>query len=101
MARYSGKKVDLTYKQFLQFTEVNSCHYCSKPVDWKPHGDTGYNLDRKNNSLGYSVENCVVCCGDCNKLKGDRFTYEEMLLLSPALKEIFIRKHKVSVLNKC
>lgn len=24
---------------------------------------------RKNNSVGYTLENCVPCCGICNKMK--------------------------------
>ena len=35
-----------------------------------------YNLDRKDNSIGYSKNNCVVCCSTCNYIKGDKFTYE-------------------------
>jgi hypothetical protein len=34
------------------------------------HGyNTGYNLDRLNSDKGYTKENCVVCCGACNRMK--------------------------------
>ena len=99
----------LSYDEFVKFTCEKTCHYCAGPVEWnawtslwepkrlrrlktnkvqtKPK-HTGYNLDRKNNALGYSVDNCVVCCGSCNRTKGDRYTYEEFLILSHGLRLI-------------
>ena len=71
-------KVSLTYEQFLEFTKQPDCHYCGKALNWKPHSSSnGYKLDRKDNSLGYSKDNCVVCCPRCNRSKSDHFTYEE------------------------
>ena len=75
--------VKLTYEEFFEFTKVTRCHYCNSEVVWNLHnrGINGnhnkYNLDRKDNSLGYSKDNCVVCCWRCNDGKGSRFTYEE------------------------
>ena len=40
----------------LGLTEEEKCHYCGAEL-------RGYNLDRKDNTKGYSKENCVVCCG--------------------------------------
>lgn len=76
----------ISYEEFLEFTKINKCHYCNKNVIWT--SKSTYNLDRKNNDLGYFKDNLVVCCGPCNKTKGDRFTYEEFLQLSPILKDI-------------
>jgi hypothetical protein len=61
--------VELTYDNFLAFTEIKKCHYCGEPVDWQPYNKQTSNLDRKDNTKGYGVENCVVCCGTCNKMK--------------------------------
>lgn len=69
--------VDLTFEEFLKFTDTPSCHYCMASILWRPYCATRYNLDRKNNLLGYSKENCVVCCPRCNLGKLDLFTYEE------------------------
>ena len=87
--------VRITYEEFCEFTKCKTCHYCSAEIKWTtsgriaPRGGShGYYLDRKDNLLGYYKENCVVCCGNCNRTKGDRFTYEEFMLLSPALKTI-------------
>lgn len=81
-----SRKVDITYDQFLKFTEINNCHYCNNHIEWYPHTTKdkvkskearSYKLDRKDNNSGYTVENCVVCCKKCNEAKGNRYTYEE------------------------
>ena len=80
---------DLTYEAFLVFTEQAKCHYCAGPLAWEPFGKaTTFNLDRKDNARGHVEGNLVVCCGDCNKTKGDRFTYAEFVRLAPVLKAI-------------
>lgn len=78
--------VNLTYKQFLQYTKTKECHYCSASINW----DTtkGWNLDRKNNSKEYTKKNCVVCCWKCNKGKSNIFTYEERVEVGKILRSI-------------
>lgn len=39
------------------------CFYCGKPCC--------LGIDRIDNSKGYTVDNCVPCCGCCNKMKMD------------------------------
>lgn len=72
-AKSKGREVTLTYEEFVQFTKIKNCEYCNALVEWIPHGKKGirYNLDRKNNNVGYTKENCVVCCADCNFFKAD------------------------------
>jgi hypothetical protein len=41
------------------------CYYCNGPLP-----ETGSGLDRLNNLLGYTQENCVPCCKNCNWRKG-------------------------------
>lgn len=77
--RNSIHPVELTYEQFLTFVQHTHCHYCKIPVDWMMFGNDkarrGYNLDRKDSTKGYSMDNCVTCCKRCNWGKGDQFTY--------------------------
>lgn len=88
-------KTDITYLDYVEFTNIKNCHYCDKFMDWKPFDNNpGFWLDRKNNNLYHTKDNLVVCCGDCNKTKRDYFTYEEFLLLSPVLKQIRANKSK-------
>lgn len=66
----------LTKDDFLRLTKLD-CHYCgSKPsLKFKSnnHGNGSYicnGIDRKNNLVGYIIDNCVPCCNVCNRMKG-------------------------------
>ena len=59
------------------------CHYCKGPLN-----DSGVGLDRKSNTTGYTSDNVVPCCRQCNIVKNNFFTYEEMMLLAPVLERI-------------
>lgn len=69
---------------FEEFARLNSslCTYCDDPLP-----EVGHGLDRKDNSVGYTIENVVPCCDDCNKTRGDRYSFQEMKeILSPVLR---------------
>jgi hypothetical protein len=98
------KESSLTYQELLEFTRITRCHYCEDIVEWheypriaRGHTVHKYNLDRKDNSIGYSKENCVVCCSACNYLKGDKFTYNEMMELGKTLKALREERHRVNL----
>lgn len=81
----------LTYEEFLPFTVVSECRYCCGPIEWNKHlsavaDSRAYNLDRKDNSVGYTASNLVVCCKNCNYTKGDRFTYEQFLQIGAVIR---------------
>lgn len=79
-----GLTWDLTELEFRLLTK-GCCNYCgSLPSQTqKPNSKTGgvylYNgIDRVNSSTGYSKQNCVSCCGPCNKMKWD-LTHSEFI----------------------
>jgi len=82
-ARVRGHKWALTKEHFIELTS-SPCHYCGIEPKQEafPCGDTGtysYNgIDRIDNSMGYTVENSVPCCGICNRAKMD-MGYQEFL----------------------
>src|SRR3972149_1609318 len=39
-------------------------------------------IDRKNNDLGYTLENLALACHKCNLIKNDLFTFDEMREIS-------------------
>jgi hypothetical protein len=68
-AKHRGIEVNLSYAEFLNFTKSPTCHYCGETVTWKPYGSQASQLDRIDNTLGYSVSNCVTACATCNRMK--------------------------------
>ena len=79
----------LTFEEFLAFIKIEACHYCDQQVVWTSRGTPRpTNLDRKDSSVGYTRENCVVCCPECNRIKSDKYSYEEMLVIGKLLKKL-------------
>ncbi len=68
-AKRRGVFFPLTIETFENIIK-EPCHYCGK------HYSNG--IDRKDNSQGYLLENCLSCCGYCNRAKYTR-TYEEFM----------------------
>jgi len=91
------KPINLSFDDFLIFTNTNRCHYCNDTIEWKPRNSKKnysncYYLDRKDNTKGYSIDNCIVCCSLCNLTRHIRFSYEEMLILGKTIGEIKKRR---------
>lgn len=75
-AKRRKNKIDfnLSLEDFLVLTSQN-CYYCGdipQNIQKSKHnnGDFVYNgIDRVDNKIGYSVDNCVPCCKLCNYMK--------------------------------
>lgn len=82
-AKERNHEWDLDKKQFLQLTQGN-CYYCgkepsnivytrsgrrTKPETIKLTGYKCNGIDRKINTEGYNIDNCVPCCFICNRMK--------------------------------
>lgn len=83
-----GVSWQLSYDELVEFTTINSCHYCDGPIVWQTFHFSNLNLDRKDNDQGYVKHNLVVCCGMCNRIKGSILAYEHMLILRPSLRKL-------------
>jgi len=55
---------EITKQEFSGFIQ-QSCYICKKPNN-KTHRN---GIDRYDNSIGYILENCRTCCGECNYMK--------------------------------
>jgi len=92
-AKQRGLVWELTVEQFVVVTQQN-CHYCGAPPterDYVYHSnlrqrEQRYNggwvcngIDRKDNAVGYALENCLPCCKTCNLSKRD-MGYDEFML---------------------
>ena len=92
MARHRGHEFILTREQLANIV-FRVCHYCGCepyqrmqlrrnipgmgtriPVKWLTYNG----VDRVDSSKGYTVDNCVPCCGVCNRMKNDQ-TYPDFI----------------------
>jgi hypothetical protein len=62
-ARVRKIPFELTFDEFETFWQA-PCVYCGDLIDT-------IGVDRINNSLGYTIDNCVSCCQTCNYMKSD------------------------------
>lgn len=81
-ANTAGIDCTLTQEDYLTLIS-NSCYYCGGFLS-----QAGYGLDRKHAQGPYSLENCIPCCPVCNRLKWDRYTTEETLVIVNAIQKI-------------
>ena len=72
-AQKMGLPFEITEQQFNQF-RLTPCRYCQRPVD--AMNKSG--VDRVNNDLGYTMDNCVACCSECNAMKR-KWSHEEFM----------------------
>lgn len=84
-AARSGETWDISLEAF-EILLSRPCHYCRGELN-----PTGCGLDRIDNFTGYTENNVVSCCKQCNIVKNCFFSYDEMMLLSPVLTELRIR----------
>jgi len=72
-AKINGRVWELSDEQFLTLSQM-LCHYCYSPPTKemkKPYDTFVYNgIDRKDNSVGYTLENSLPCCHVCNMRRG-------------------------------
>lgn len=82
-ASYRGIEWSLTNEQFKALIML-PCHYCGLASSMVKtakclFGELAHNgVDRHDNTLGYTVANCVPCCKICQKMKGT-MPYEEFI----------------------
>ena len=99
-AKEHNRVFELTKKELRKLTLAN-CHYCgSLPSNIKKKNsvlgqDYVYNgIDRKDNDIGYTVDNSITCCKFCNQAKHTH-TYEEFMAWIDRI------KHNVIVVDVC
>jgi len=70
----------ISYEKCLELW-ATGCSYCAKNIEI----EKGCSLDRLDNSLGYTEDNVVPCCGNCNTIKSDILTFNEMRIAMAAI----------------
>lgn len=80
-----GYENDLT-KDFLEEILSKPCYYCRDTYR--------IGLDRIDNSKGHTQDNVVPCCIECNTVRNNLFSVEEMLILGKTIKAIKDERNK-------
>jgi hypothetical protein len=87
-ARSRGIPWELTKEQYTELRQRYLCHYCGGFIT-----SSGFGIDRCDSNVGYTIDNVVPCCLECNLVKGCLFTKEEMeLILGPAIAAVMERR---------
>lgn len=96
--RASKKELEfaLTKEQFTKFT-IEKCYYCGKEAS-NIHNN---GVDRKDNEIGYIIENCVSCCSQCNYMKGSLIE-NEFIETCKKVSEYNLKNNiEIPTINKC
>jgi hypothetical protein len=83
---YFNKKPQVWSIGFEDYVKLISqpCFYCEFPNNV----ETKIGLDKLDPKRGYELDNVVSCCIECNIVRGDRFSVEEMKRLGEVIKLI-------------
>lgn len=95
-------KTDL--RDQLYSRDGRTCHYCGiKESDFLSIWGEFYGgkkrggileIDRKDNAMGYEIDNCVLACAICNNAKSDKFTYDEFKTMGKVIEQIWQQRKK-------
>lgn len=84
-SRYKKGAIERGYSFEITFEDMETiiyknCFYCNQEPQNHPSDDRYKNgkgifkrngIDRRDNTIGYTLENCVPCCSQCNTMKMD------------------------------
>ena len=102
--RNRGRKdFDLKKEDFIEWynKQEGKCSYCKLTLEEirklpppynRKNGLNKFSIDRKDNNLGYTIENITLSCFTCNTIKNNFLTYEEMLKIGKDIIEPKLRK---------
>lgn len=79
----------ITLEQFRDLRAQPCFYECGNPLS-----AASGSLDRLHPKGPYSVANVVPCCSQCNQIKGDWWTWQEMLVASRAVNRMRKRNAK-------
>lgn len=76
--------VKLTELELKVILDDGTCFYCGGPIGC----GTGVDRISADKSIGYVSENLVKCCGECNVLKSNLLSFQEMIEVTKLLKRL-------------
>lgn len=85
-----GVEFKISYKIYVAKI-LKGCYYCGSSV----RKEIGGGVDRRNNNLrNYTARNLVACCAQCNKIKSNMLTADEMICAMRAVNKFRKLKKK-------
>ena len=75
---------ELTKEDIAELTQKN-CYYCDKKPSNLRKGYTYNGIDRIDHNKGYIKDNCLTSCAECNGIRSNKLTVEEMQAVAKAL----------------
>lgn len=87
-AKNRNIEVKITLEEYKELILNKTCEYCSYPLC-----ETAGGLDRMDSSKGYEIGNLVPCCGQCNNIKSNIWSYEEMKEIGKVVKTLKDRRN--------
>lgn len=104
-AKKRGYQVQLDFQTFKQIAQRN-CYYCGCQPKLGSYGIARNGVDRLDNTIGYTKDNCVPCCGMCNIMKRDHTQQAFLLkvhqiysLHKDKINDYLVREQSTSVLE--
>lgn len=82
-AKAYEQEFNISIEQYKEIVQKNECFYCKGEL-----ARSGYALDRIDNDRGYTTDNVVACCFECNALKSDKLNHVEMIAVALTLKKL-------------
>lgn len=79
-AKIRGIEWKISLEDYLGLI-LKKCFYDGADIS----NEMGCGLDRIDNQKGYFIENVVQCCGNCNIIRSNRLTHEEMIVAMRAV----------------
>ena len=99
--KYSVEVTREEFQSWLDNQELK-CDYCGIPQDYIEkvglYTSAGklcrcLGIDRKDSSLSYTLDNMILCCLACNRVKSDVFTYEEFKKnVAPGIRRTWLQR---------
>lgn len=82
----------MSYQRIEELASIAICVYCTRTRNRK----LSMTFDRKVPKIGYTDDNVTVSCIDCNRLKSDKFTYNEMRIIGQAYGQVYKLRNEVA-----
>lgn len=93
-AKRDKRVIEFTIKEFISWynKQDKTCIYCHKTEREAIKDKSGkycrLSIDRKDNKIGYTLNNIGLCCMSCNLRKSDDLSFEQMIKVAQFINKL-------------